>query len=398
VTATVTSIAPPAIGSTTDLAFRAEPKPFAAACTWAARQLPARPTIPTLGGLLLEVSGGRLTVSGFDYDVATSSVIDVTGDQPGRALVSGRLLAALVGGLPGQPVDVRVDGNHVAVTCGKVEFTLPTMPVEDYPQLPEQPPAIGTVDAVAFAAAVEQVVVASDRDGSQKLPVLTGIHLAFAGDRLDVMATDAYRGATAHLDWVPSGPNVAADALVPANALAEAAKMLGAVGGEVTVRLDALGALLGLTGAGSGFTARLLDKEKMPTRNIQRVTPPRADAPATVATAEMVAALKRAELVRAPKSAVSLAFDGAGTVTVSAAGVTGNERTNEVVDCVYAGPPITVRCNPTFLIDGLTALHSPTAEFTMTDPRKPVLLTPLAAEESAAVRDYQHLVMPIKPA
>jgi hypothetical protein len=37
---------------------------------WTARSLPPRPSVPVLAGILLEVDGNQLSVSGFDYEVS----------------------------------------------------------------------------------------------------------------------------------------------------------------------------------------------------------------------------------------------------------------------------------------------------------------------------------------
>ena len=46
----------------------------------------------------------------------------------------------------------------VVVTGGSAKFTLTTMPVEDYPTLPEMPGVSGTVGSDAFAAAARRAV------------------------------------------------------------------------------------------------------------------------------------------------------------------------------------------------------------------------------------------------
>ncbi len=68
----------------------------------------------------------------------------------GRALVSGRLLADICRSLPAKPVEMTIDGAKVSLTCGSARFSLQTMPVEEYPSLPDMPEATGTVrsDAV----------------------------------------------------------------------------------------------------------------------------------------------------------------------------------------------------------------------------------------------------------
>src|SRR6266568_3243473 len=147
--------------------LRVERDGLADAVAWTAKSLPSRPSVPVLAGVLLRVSGGRLTVSGFDYEVSSQVSTDVQSDADGAALVSGRLLAEITKALPAKPVDVAAVGSHLELVCGSARFTLPTMPVEDYPTLPEMPATAGTVDAAGFAAAVSQVAVAAGRAGCQ---------------------------------------------------------------------------------------------------------------------------------------------------------------------------------------------------------------------------------------
>src|ERR671915_295676 len=130
--------------------------------------LPARRRVPVLGGVLVEATGGtdgdRLTVSGFDYETSARVELDATIGDPGRVLVSGRLLADITRALPSKPVDLVVDGSRATINCGNSRFSLPTMPVEDYPQLPAMPQHAGTIAAGELAEAVAQVAVAAGPD------------------------------------------------------------------------------------------------------------------------------------------------------------------------------------------------------------------------------------------
>src|SRR4029079_17190835 len=132
--------------------FRVERDALADACGGTAKSLPSRPSVPVLAGVLLRVSDNRLQVSGFDYEVSSQVTVDVQADADGAALVSGRLLAEITKALPGKPVDVAAVGSHVEITCGSARFTLPTMPVEDYPTLPDMPASAGTATAALFQA------------------------------------------------------------------------------------------------------------------------------------------------------------------------------------------------------------------------------------------------------
>jgi DNA polymerase-3 subunit beta len=378
------TIAPPATG----LAFRVEPKPFAAVTEQVARRIPRRPTIPTLGGLLLDVADGMLTVSAFDYDVAATATVEVVGDSNGRVVVSGRLLAELVKLLPDKPVVARVDGTRLAVTCGSVKLTLPLMPAHEYPALPDMPTVVGTVDAETFATAVARVYPATDATGANNVAMLTGMHLRITGDRISVEGSDRYRAGIADLAWTPAHPNVEAAVLVPATVLYEAAKTFGAVGGTVTLGLDVGGdgGLFGLAGVGGSITARLI-AEKYP--NLPALFPARRSQPTRVPVAPLVAALKRAQLVHQAKSPVRLAFT-ADQVELTAAD--GDTALGDIVSCEHFGDEVAVGVNPDYLVDALGTLRTDIAEFHLGEPKKPFLLT--AVDDA----DYRHLIMPIRPA
>jgi DNA polymerase-3 subunit beta len=379
---TASTLAPP----TTGIAFTVEAGALATATEQVARRIPRRPAIPTLACLLLEVADGALTVSAFDYEVAASAQVDVVGDTDGRALVSGRLLAELVQRFPDRPVTARVDGTRLAVTCGSVKVKLPLMPAEDYPALPDTPPTVGTVDAEALAAAVTRVYPATDPTVANGVPMLAGIHLRIAGDRIGVEGSDRYRAAIADLAWAPSGPNIDAVALVPATVVYETAKTFGSAGGPVAIGLHVGdgGGTIGLTHPAGSVVARLL-ADKYP--NLPSLFPPRVAHPTTVPVAALTAALKRAQIVHEAKTPVRLAFT-ADQVELAAAD--GDTALGDAVDCQHHGEPVTVGVNPDYLLDALTCLRSEDAELHISDPKKPVLLT--APDDHT----YRHLIMPIR--
>src|SRR3569833_3243172 len=116
--------------------FRVAREVLAEAVAWTARSLPPWLSVPVLAGILLEVEGNQLSVSGCDYEVLACSEVDVQSTESGRTLVPGRLLAEITRALPPHPVDVVAEGARLAITCGTATFSLPTLPVEDYPSLP----------------------------------------------------------------------------------------------------------------------------------------------------------------------------------------------------------------------------------------------------------------------
>lgn len=369
-------------------AFTTNARVFADTIGWAAKHLPHKPLHPITAGLLIDVADGQAIVSAFDYDTAATAALPVDGDQPGRALVPGRFLADITKTFPDKPVTVATADTTMVVTCGSVRLTLPLMTAQDYPTLPAAPATVGTVTGLHLAALTTRVGVAADVAGTKGLPFLRGIHLQF-GDRLTATASDRYRAATATTAWQPHNGGGGA-ALVPAGVLIDAAKTFDGPG-WVTVGHD--GTLLRLAAGGRSITTRLL-AEEFPIHATRTFFPGRSDQPVTVPTGDLVAALKRADLVRADKTApVALHITG-GEITVSAHGRDeAPANTDEAVACDYDGNPVTVHFNPLYLADALTAQRCERAELHIENPFRPVQVTSPDDPDLT----YQHTVVPIRP-
>jgi len=379
--------------------FRVERDAMADAVSWAARSLSTRPTVPVLAGLLLTVDNDSLSVSGFDLEASTEVDLPVAAAEPGQALVSGRLLADITKALPPHPVDVAVDGSRLSIECGAARFTLPCMPVEDYPKLPTMPSTAGTVAAAEFATAVGQVAVAAGRDDT--LPMLTGVRLEIDGAKLTLAATDRYRLAVRELAWNPDNPSAdAVQVLVPARTLADAAKSL-AHSDTLTVALSAGGAgegIIGFTGTTDGrasrTTTRLLDATFPPYRSL---LPTEWSSTAEITIAPLVEAVRRVALVADRNAPVRLEF-AEGSVALSAGG-DDEGRAEEQLEVGYEGEPITTAFNPQFLLDGLNSLVGGSARMLFTSSNKPVVLRPTPAGDehvSADSTEYTYLIMPVR--
>ncbi|HTX94877.1 MAG TPA: DNA polymerase III subunit beta [Mycobacterium sp.] len=385
-----------------DLKFRLEREPFADAVSWVAKNLPTRPAVPVLSGVLLSGSDDGLTISGFDYEVSAEAQVAAEIASFGSVLVSGRLLSDITRALPNKPVDFYVDGNRVALNCGSARFSLPTMAVEDYPTLPELPEETGTLPADLFAEAIGQVAIAAGRDDT--LPMLTGIRVEISGDIVVLAATDRFRLAVRELTWSASSPDIDAAVLVPAKTLAEAARA-GTDGADVRLSLGA-GAgvgkdgLLGISGNGKRSTTRLLDAE-FP--KFRQLLPAEHTAVATINVAELTEAIKLVALVADRGAQVRMEF-GDGMLRLSA-GADDVGRAEEDLSVDFVGDPLIIAFNPTYLTDGLASVHSERVSFGFTTPGKPALLRPTSDGDSqpsgsgpfaALPTDYVYLLMPVR--
>ncbi len=134
--------------------IRIERDLLAESVAWVARSMPTRPSVPILAGLLVEAADGEVTLSGFDYATSHRVTVQTQVGDPGKCLLSGRLVSEIAKSLPSQVVDLSIDGTKAQLVCGGSRFTLQTLPVDEFPELPLQPEASGTVRSTEFSAAV----------------------------------------------------------------------------------------------------------------------------------------------------------------------------------------------------------------------------------------------------
>jgi DNA polymerase-3 subunit beta len=373
--------------------FRVDRDVLADAVAWAARSLPVRPSAPVLAGLLIKAGDDGLVLSTFDYETSARATLSAEVSDEGSALVSGRLLADICRSLPDKPVDMVLDGSRVSLTCGSARFSLQTMPVEDYPSIPEMPAATGTVQSDVFAHAVAQAVTAAGRD--DMLPVLTGVRIEIEGSTITLLATDRFRLSQRELAWQPNSTDESVAALVPAKVLGDTAKSLTA-GSEVTIALAASGSgegLIGFEGTGPGgvrrTTTRLLDGEFPKVRSLfpsERLTIAKVD------KAALIESVKRVALVAERNAAVQLAFSD-GVLTLDAG--SGEEaQASESIEADIDGEDLTTGFNPQFLLDGLTAIDESVVELAFTQASKPVVLSGSADAGQDADSGFRYLLMP----
>lgn len=344
---------------------------FTDAVRWGTRNVPTRPTVPSLACALIEATDESFTVSCFDYETSSRITVAAHVGEPGTALVPGRLLADIARALPEEDVHFTVDKGRAGLVCGDVRFHLPTMPVEDFPTPPAMPTPAGTADATTLSRAVTQTAIAAGRDDT--LPVLTGVELAL-GDRIGLAATDRYRMAVAEIDWQPTH-ETHGKALVPARTLASLAKSLSTVGGDVTISAsldeDGTVGLIGFTAGERSTVSRVLDGRLPDLRSLIALDYPTQ---LKVDTAALALAVRRVSLVGERNSRLRLlAEDGHLTVESGARG--GAADGSQTLGCEYDGSLLRLAFNPVYVADALAAVDAPVTVFSVDGDGVRVLLT-----------------------
>ena len=371
--------------------FTVEQSALTDGVNWVSRSLSTRPIKTELLGIVIDATNNEVFLSASDLETASKSHFPAEVKQPGKVLVSGKLLGEISRSLPNKPITFVLDGSRVVVTSGSAKFTLPTLSVDEYPNLPKLPDSTGTVASNVFAEAVGQVAIAAGRDDS--LPSLTGVHIEINEDTVIFAATDRYRLAVREFSWSPATPGVSTSALMRARTLADAAKSLV---GTKNVSLSfapttSNDRLAGFSGEGKTMTSRMLDGTFPPYRHL---LPTETTTTAVVEVAPFLDSVRRVALVTDKTVPLRLEFKDGGVSLEAGAGE--EAQATETIDVLLNGDPISIAFNPVFLADGLQAVGTPFVQISFTGSNKPAILTGRTEPNSPSIDNYRYLLMPMR--
>lgn len=362
---------------------------LADAVAWTTRVIDSRPSNPILAGIRLEAADGMLQLSAFNYEISARHHIEAGVDEPGTILVLGKLLADITKSLPAERTYLVANDTTLTITSGKSAFTMQLMPNAEYPDLPQMPQQLGQVDAPTFVQAVSQACVAVSREENR--PVLTGVRMQFEGDKVVLTSTDRFRLARATFSWSPQDSAVNTTTLVRGSLLRDISRSLDERQ-NLTLDFDTeTPSLLGFENAGRASTSQLIDGE-FPA--VDRLFADEYPIQAVIDKQSLIGAIKRVALVAERNAPIRMVFSG-NELTLSA-GAVDEAQAKEIIDIDMDGDDITVAFNPSYLIEGLSAISEPYVRMKLTTAVKPVEFNGQQEADSDESMDYRYLLVPMR--
>src|ERR687892_156720 len=356
------------------------------------RGVSARSTIQLLGGILLESRGEVLGLSATDMEISiqTSSQAEVDGE--GRVVIPARIFNDIVRSLPGGSFSLEHDASEGAVrlVAGENEYRIRAYAADDYPRLPVFPEE-GTfrMSGESLVETVEKVSRSYSRDETR--PVLTGILISFEESRVRMVTTDSYRLSLKETELVTTFDG-SREAIIPARAMQEVSRIFSSSDEEqVEVVLSENQALFRIGDV--LFSARLIEGNFPEYKNLLPTTFERE---ISVSREELIETLRRVSFFtqrQTPPVPVSLAFSkGAVEITV---------RNGEVGEAHERLPATSenefhISFNPSYLLDGVSAVDSESVLFRLNESLKPGLIVPdSSADEDEEEPHFLYLIMPM---
>ena len=350
----------------------------------AGRAVSTRSAMPSLGGILVTATGSTIELRATDMEIGLSLALDAEIETEGTALLPGRLLVDVVRSLPaGEQVSVqmRPEQRDVEITAGTARFHLRTLPVEDFPRLPQIEGDAITMPAEAFADTVERVARAASRD--EVRPILTGILVSAEEKTLTMVATDSYRLSVKHteLDEPVAQP---IEANVPPRALRELARIVASED-AAHVEIALPGNQVLFRAGGVVLSSRLIEGQ-FP--SYKQLIPESFDHEVRLPREEFLDAARRVSQLAQRNAPLRLAFSDQELTIAAETPDVGDA--SEAMPAPYSGDALEIAFNPEFLIAGIESVETDEIVVRITSPLRPGLLEPLGSD------DFRYLVMPIR--
>jgi DNA polymerase-3 subunit beta len=347
------------------------------------RGVSTRATVHVLTGIQLRAEEGQVSLAATDMEISLRLSLESEVEDGGVVVVPGRLLVDIARLLPPGEVAIeyRAEEGIARVSCGSAAYGLHTFNADDFPRLPELP-AEGTftVERAAFLDTIGKVSRSASRDESR--PVLTGILVRFEDGKLVMAATDSYRLSVKETAMA-EGPGRELEAIVPARALGELARIAQGTGAErLSVGIHENQVVFDIDGV--TLTARRIDGQ-FP--NYKQLVPESFEAEVEVPREEFLDVVRRASLMAQRKSPLRLRFEE-GEVTVSAQTQDVGEA-RESLPVRYSGDVLEIGFNADFLRDGLESVTDDQVRLKLISPIRPGLI-------QGAGDDFLYLIMPIR--
>jgi DNA polymerase-3 subunit beta len=376
--------------------FRCERDDLLEAVQFASRAISTRATLPVLSGLRVDATeAGQVILAATDLELTMQTSFQAGVDEPGQAIVPGRLFGEMTRSLaPGQ-VSVSGGEGEIEIDSGRGQFRVKALAADDYPSLPiedregDADTITITIDAATLAEGLSQVVRSASGDESRQ--ILTGVLWEIESGNLTLAATDSYRLSVRNIN-VEGGPAELKKVVLPARALGELGRALQA--GAKSVRALVKENLMAFTLEGSNGEGSAQGSSMIGTRfiegefpNYRQLIPQGYPNKLTVDRDALLDVTKRVGLLAQNNLPVKLRLDNELEISAHTPDVGEGQ---EVLDAEYDGESLVIAFNPQFLNDGASAIASNRLVLQAADGLKPAIL------HSEGDEGFTYLLMPVR--
>jgi DNA polymerase-3 subunit beta len=344
----------------------------------------------------LEADENRgLTVLATDEEMSFIGTTEAQIEQEGRIVVSARDFYDVVRNLPDQqPVDCKwqPEENQFAIRSGAIDFSLQTLPAEEYPDFPKINPEMNYVYSAAdLLALIEKTLFAVSQEEARYY--LGGVYFECQnGEALRAVATDGHRLALAE-GPAPQGFTLSPGQILPRKLLGELRKIIESKQGDISFGFHDRRVVFQY---GNQTLLSMLVEGSFP--DYRQVVPRSIQVACRVERVELLEALKRISIISPDKSG-GVRFTLEDRRLTLSSQHSGRGKGKQEVRVREGGGNLEVGFNARYFIDALQVIDTADVLLEMTNHLSPCIVRPHCEKNDESNRanfSQINVVMPMR--
>lgn len=339
-----------------------------------------RSTMLILSGVYMETRGDEVCFQTTNLEMSVQYTAPTLVDEPGSAVLPGKLFIDIVKNLPDAAVHIEVNRDGAVISCDSTSFSIKCYDPIDFPGFPNVAPEQQiSVPFEAFSAMARKVCRVVSKDESRM--ILTGVLIAVEDDVLKMVATDSYRLAVTEYRLDKHMDDFSA---VLAGGFVSDIAGLPKTGEDVSLAVSENQAIVSY--AGTVFVNRRIEG-KYP--NYKQLIPKSHETRCLMERSALVSAVKRASILDTTGSHVKFSVDSVShTLQLTTTQDVGS--TQEIIKGQVEGDDVEIGFNSSYVIEGLSAMDSSEVSLELQGSMKPGIL------KGSGDENYLYLVMPVR--
>ena len=326
----------------------------------------AKGSLPILQNVLMEAGENRLVMTTTDLDISIRSSVECEIVESGATTLPVKLLFNSISKAAEGEIVVEVDDKERAtITAGSAKFKLAGLPETDFPRLPKDEDAYAyEIPQATLREMFRKVSYAASQDDTRR--TLKGVLMSFKDSKLTMVATDGRRLALVENE-IEFPKDVEKDIVLPSKAVQELQRSLnGEEIASVMIQKTQVSFKLG----NITVYSKLMD-DVYP--NYRQVIPKETVEKITIDRQLLLDALDRASVMTMDEAHSTKLIFSEGKLTVTSAASDIGEAKDEVA-IKYAGEPIEIIFNPSYVMDPLKAIDDDEITINLNNGHSPAVI------------------------
>lgn len=331
------------------------------ALTQAAAIVERRNTVPILAHIKLTATD-MLAIEATDLDITFATTVIADVSESGACTVDAHLFAGIVKKLPSSDVDLTETDGFLTITCGRSEFKLATLPVEDFPVIASSDYDVDIdLPAIELKRLLHKTAFAMSTEETRYY--LNGVYLHTVDGNIMAVATDGHRLARVSSDIESDFAGV----IVPRKTVGELSKVLEFGDVQLSISETKIRVVSGPV----TITSKVIDGN-FP--DYKRIIPTGLPTTMSVDAGEFKASTERVSLVSQEKARVVRLDVSDGMCELSVNG--GNGVAKEELAITLEGESVSIGFNSKYLADVMQQCSGDTVDVLLKGSGDPAIIRP----------------------